>query len=120
MKKSAFILICVCVTACNKDKEIKDLLNGPTSVDRIQGCYEAMETDDLSYVPLLLKNSRIQLITTNIRFKGTSVYQADMYSLSKLLKVSPPHPVNRIVDSVNVRFFFNYWEKFQKTHPRKR
>ena len=120
MKKSAFILICVLFVACNKDKEIKGLLNGPTSVDRIQGCYEAMETDDLSYVPLLLKDSGIPLITTNIRFKGTSVYQADMYSLSRLLKVRPPHSVERKVDSVNVKFFLNYWERFQKTHPAKR
>jgi hypothetical protein len=113
-EKTALLIIVTLFIACNKDNEIRRLLNGPRSVDRIEGCYEAAETSDIRYLPLLLKNANIPLITSNIRFKGISVYQADMYSLSKLLGVSPPHPITRVVDTTNVDFFIKYWDK--KSH----
>ena len=107
------------MVSCNKDREIKKLLNSSKPYENIEGAYEAMKSDDLSYVNLLLKNSGKQEATTALKFKGVTVYEEDMYALQHLLNSKPPHPITDSVDSLNIKFFINKWKNIFKPQFRR-
>jgi len=105
-------LLLLVVTSCSdKDKEIKRLLNSKNVYEIIQGASEAAQSGDKKYTPLLLLNAGDQRATTILKFKGYSVYQEKMYALRTILHVKPPNPITSTVDSVNIVFFENYWQK---------
>jgi hypothetical protein len=72
-----------------------------------------MKSNDVSYVPLLLKNSGNPYGTSEFGFKGVTVYEEDMYALQRILRVKAPNPVSDSVDSVNIKFFIRYWLNYR-------
>jgi hypothetical protein len=108
--KLTLLILSFLAISCNKNKEIKRLLNSSRPYENIEGAYQAMKSDDLSYVPLILKISGRPGATTHLQFKGVTVYEESMYALQHLLHVKPPNPITNAVDSVNIKFYVNYWE----------
>ncbi|WP_426669555.1 hypothetical protein ACPPVU_25485 [Mucilaginibacter sp. McL0603] len=115
--KFVLFSLLVIVTSCQRDKEITRLLNSNKPGEIIQGTYEAGMSGDKKYVPLLLKDADNPAVSTALHFKGFSVYTEKMYALERILHVKPPHPYNGILvipDSVNIKFYNNYWRSINK------
>lgn len=107
-------LLLFIITSCNKDEEIKSLLNSKNVYEIIEGASEAGHSGDKKYIPLLLLNAGDQRATTKLKFKGYSIYQEKMYALKTILHVKPPDTITSIVDSINIKFFENYWQKLSR------
>lgn len=113
-----FSLLIIC-SSCNgkSEKEIKRLLNSDKLGEIIEGAFEAGESGDKEYVPLLLHNAGNPSVTSSLHFKGFSEYQEKMYALKKILDVDPPHPViggHSEPDSVNIKFYMQYWKNINE------
>jgi len=111
--KLTLLILFFLTGSCSKDKEIKRLLTSSKPYENVEGAYQAMQSDDLNYVPLILKNSGRPGATTALQFKGVTVYEESMYALQHLLHVKPPNLITDSVDSVNVKFYINYWKHFK-------
>jgi len=106
------------IFSCNKDEEIKRLLNSNKPTEIIEGTCEAGESDNKDYVPLLLHDAGNPNASTALRWKGYTVYEEKMYALQKILNVKPPHlvtPSTSYPDSVNIKFYNNLWQKMAKS-----
>jgi len=97
MKKAIFIislaLVFCYLGSCHRKNEIFSLLNSHEKEDLIKGSYEAGESGNEEFVPLLLKNANDIRVSTNLKFKGYNVYQEKMMALSKIYKRKPPVPI---------------------------
>jgi|GEM_PF-2436202 hypothetical protein len=119
MKKTNFILLSsfLMLVSCNRDKEIRRLLNSNIPNEIIEGAYKAGETADEQYVPLLLKNAADGREGTSLQFALLTVYSEKMFALERILHVSPPHPFWKIKtppDSVNIKFYSALWQKMNR------
>lgn len=115
--KSPFLLLMfLFLVSCNKDKEIKRLLNSKHPREVVEGAWQAGETGDIKYVPLLLQDCGKPSVSTALHFIGFSIYVEKMGALRKILKVDPPHRVEQFshVDSVNIKFYIQYWKDIRK------
>ncbi len=103
--------------SCSRDKRIRGLLSSKSATDIEEGALEAGETGDEQYVSLLLHDAGNPSASTSLRFKGFTIYTEKMYALRDILHVSPPHHFGGILetpDSVNIKFYTQYWEKLNK------
>lgn len=112
-RKLYFSILIVLLIACNRDKQIIQLLNSVKSRDIIIGAYKAGETGDKKFVPLLLRNANDPRSTTYIKFKGFTVCQEKMVALRKIFKTEPPVVITRNPDST-VKKFYNDLSKRDK------
>lgn len=115
--RTFIFLLAIITTSCNKDAAIKRQLNSKNIDDIIMGAYEAGESGDKAYVPLLLHNAANPAFGSDVRFKDYSVYREKMSALQKILHVKPPHNYQGIEiapDSTNVKFYTQYWENLNK------
>ena len=97
--------------SCNSNKEITRLLNSEEKEDIILGSYKAGESGDKQFVPLLLKNAADPRRSTNLRFKGISIYQSKMGALKKIFKLEPTIKISREPDSLVIKFYTELSEK---------
>jgi hypothetical protein len=100
-----FSLILFIASSCNSDEKIEKLLRSNDKEDMIEGAYRAGETGNKKFVPLLLRNAYDPRGTTNLKFKGISVYQSKMGALKKILKQEPPVTITRKPDSLVIKFY---------------
>lgn len=109
LKPKNYIIILTLVfflmLSCNKDKKIEKLLNSEDKQDLIEGTFEAGETGNEKFIPLLLKNANDPRVSTDIHFKGISVYQSKMIALKKILKQQPTVDITRKPDSTVIKFY---------------
>ena len=91
--------------SCNSHNKIIRLLNSKAKEDIILGAYEAGESGDRRFIPLLLKNANDVRRSTNLRFKGISVYQSKMGALKKIFKQDPPVKLTHKPDSTVINFY---------------
>lgn len=92
---------------CNSDDEIFRLLNISNKNDLILGAYKASKSKNRKFVTLLLKNADDRRMSTNIRFKGFTVYQEKMFALEQIFQKSPPAPISWSTDSVVIKFYLD-------------
>ena len=111
--KLFWVLSFISITSCNKDERIIKLLNSKDKEALILGAYEAGETKKKKFVPLLLKNANDPRSTTNIRFKGFTVYQEKMIALKKIFKTEPPVKITDIPDSIVIIFYTELYQGSQ-------
>src|SRR5258708_22557922 len=90
-----FIVMTLFVACKSSDNDIKTLLQSKNVEDRIEGAYRAGELRKTEFIPYLLQNSDDPGRSTNLRFKGFSVYQEKMIALKKILKIEPPVKITR-------------------------
>lgn len=98
-------LLFLLAASCNKEQKIERLLNSEDKQDLIEGAFEAGETGNKKFIPLLLKNANDPRITHNLRFKGMSVYQSKMNALKKILKQQPTVAITYKPDSTVIKFY---------------
>jgi hypothetical protein len=120
-KRFSFILFLLVflIVSCDRDKEIRQLLNSKNPNDIIEGANKAGQTHEKKYVPLLLNNAADPRVATDLHFKGFSVYTEKMYALQDILHVKPPHHFGHILeepDSVNIKFYNDLWQSMNKTN----
>ena len=114
MKKIFIIFILVSLFSCRSNKKTLDLLNSTDKEDKIRGAYRAGKSPQFVFVPLLLKDAYDPHVSTNIRFKGLSVYKAKMMALSEIFKQDPPVEITKNPDSVVIKFFIELAKKEYK------
>src|SRR5688572_17052883 len=90
------IIFCL---SCDRKQHIRELLTSNDKEEIILGAYKAGETGDFSFITLLIKDASDPRMSTNIRFKGFSVYQSKMIALRKIFKKAPPIPITYRPDS---------------------
>lgn len=112
---SIFILVCILVlaTSCQNDHNIFILLSSQEKEDIIRGAYLAGESGDKKFSPMLLKNANDVRISTNLKFKGYSVYQEKMIALNKIYKQSPPVQITNKPDSAIIKFYIGLVERIK-------
>jgi hypothetical protein len=110
----AVCLLFLSFISCRGDEQIIHLLNSSDKEDVILGAYKAGESSDIKFVPLLLQNANDPRISTNIQFKGISVYQAKMGAVRKILKQDPPVALSYKPDSTIIIFYTQLWSKMPK------
>ena len=91
--------------SCSDNKEIFRLLKSTDKEDVIQGAFQAGESGDKHFIPLLLQNAADPRRSTDIFFKGITVYQSKMIALQKILKLSPPNEISYKIDSNVIKFY---------------
>jgi len=82
------------------------------------GTYEAGESGNKAYVPLLLKDAADPSCCTDMRFKGFSIYTEKMYALERIFKVKAPRAYGGILskpNSINIKFYNDLWQKMNKS-----
>jgi hypothetical protein len=72
------LILLLLATSCNSDEKIEKLLRSSEKEDIIEGTYKAGETENRKFVPLLLENANDPRRSTNLKFKGITVYQSKM------------------------------------------
>lgn len=97
----------------NRDNEIIRLLTSENKEDLIYGAYLAGETGDKKFVTFLLKDANDMRMSTNLRFKGFTVYQEKMIALQKIFKTEPPVKINRKPDSIVIEYYMNLYRQSQ-------
>jgi hypothetical protein len=106
--KNKFIIMAVLVfLSCNNEVEICKLLNSKDKDEIIRGAFEAGNTGNKKYIPLLLKNANDCRCSTNIHFKGISVYEAKMFAIKKISKKESPATIGRMPDSLVIRYYMS-------------
>jgi hypothetical protein len=90
---------------CNNNNEIIDLLSSNEKEDKIIGAYKAGKSGSMDFVPLLVKDFADPRVSTNINFKGFSVYQEKAIALEKIFKKSPPVAITTDPDSIVIKFY---------------
>jgi hypothetical protein len=117
-KKMLFIGLLIAVViiyfACNSDSRIIKLLNSSTDDNIINGAIKAGDKGNKKFIPLLLENAADGRMSTHLSFKGVSVYQAKMWALEKIFKVSPPTEITYKPDSVIIKFYIELYKKESK------
>ena len=101
-------MIILAFFSCNKDKDDKEickLLNSKDKDEIIKGAFEAANTGNKKYIPLLLKNANDNRRSINIKFKGYSVYQAKMLAIKKISKKEPPRIIDKLSDSLIINYY---------------
>ena len=73
----------------------------------IEGAYLAGETGDKKFVPYLLKDANNPRMSTDLHYKGISVYESKMGALRKIYGKEPPVPITSDVDSTVIKFYTN-------------
>lgn len=115
MKKVIVKLFCILsfisVASCNSDKKILKLLNSDDKEDIILGAYKAGESGDKQFILLLLKNADDVRRSTNLQFKGISVYQSKMGALKKIFKQESPVKITHRPDSTVIKFYTELSQK---------
>ena len=91
--------------SCNKDKEICKLLKSNDKDQIIKGTFEAANSGNNKYIPLLLKNANDARCSTNLKFKGYSVYQAKMLAIKRISKKKPSRIIGKIPDSLVIKYY---------------
>lgn len=104
------LIFTICMS-CNTDEKIIELLNSADKEEIISGAYKAGEEGDKKFVPYLLKDAYDERRSTNIRFKGITVYQAKMIALKKIFQQEPPEKITYRADSVIVKFYTALFKK---------
>jgi hypothetical protein len=97
--------------SCNTDENIIKLLNSEDKEDIISGAYKAGKSGDKKFVSLLLQNSDDPRRSTNLQFKGITVYQAKMTALKKIFKQEPPVKITYQTDSSIIKFYTELLQK---------
>jgi hypothetical protein len=112
MKYSTLVLILV-IIACN-DKpnynKINSLILSNEESKLIEACNDLKTIEDTVFVSALLQNPYDTRISHDIRYKGTSVYEAKMRALRRISGLTPPNIINYKLDSSNVDFYVK-WAK---------
>ncbi|MHA4895350.1 hypothetical protein ACXZ1K_11395 [Pedobacter sp. PWIIR3] len=106
-----YVIFILLLMSCHKsldDRKIETLVKSKNIEDLIIGVFEAGERGDKRFISLLLLNADNPSASLNIRFTGFTVYQQKMSALKKILKVSPPVPIQRSPDSLVIKFHKNY------------
>jgi hypothetical protein len=103
-------LLALSVISCNNDREIISLLKSENPNDVILGAYKAGETGEKKFAPLLLNNCSDRSSSTNIHFKGFTVYQEKMIALQKIFKKTPPVKVTSEPDSTIINFYLGIFK----------
>src|SRR4051812_45962760 len=104
MKKILFFTLLLLIS-CSEEQRISSLLNSPDADDVIDGANKAALTQDEKYVPLLLKNAEDYNISTTLFHKGTSVYEAKMEALQRILHKEPPIEIGKFPDTTVINFY---------------
>jgi len=112
-KKLAFIIF-ICAISCESNRNIIKLLNSKDKDELIEGAYLAGESGNKKYSSLLLKNADDVRTSTNLKFKGYTVYQEKMIALSKIYNKKPPIEINERVDSSIIIFYIQLSQSSQK------
>ena len=94
-------------TSCTTNKKIEDLLKSSDKDDIISGAHKAGKKRNKVFVPLLLQNANDPRRSTNLKFKGISVYQAKMIALGKIFGQKPMKEVTMDPDSSVIKFYLN-------------
>jgi hypothetical protein len=116
MNKYLFLFsIALTVFSCHKNENIQQLLNSDKPWEVIRGAYAAGETGDKKYIPFLLHDAGNWGRSTELEFKGYSVYQEKMIALKKILHQIPPDTITRRPDSTNIKFYNDLWQKMNKS-----
>lgn len=97
--------------SCSHDREIIRLLESNNSNNVILGAFKAGETGDEKFVPLLLNNCSDIRGSTNIHFKGFTVYQEKMIALRKIYKKDPPNKITYRPDSAIIKYYLELSKK---------
>jgi hypothetical protein len=92
-------------SSCKSDATIFELLNSKDKEDIILGSFNAGNSGSIKFVPLLLKDSYDPRRSTNLQFKGVTVYQAKMTALRKIFKQDPPIEITHKPDSLVIKFY---------------
>jgi len=109
------LIVTVLLVACkSSDNDIKILLQSKNVEDRIEGAYKAGESGKEKFIPYLLMNADDPGRSTQLQFKGFSVYQEKVIALKKILKVEPPVKITRDPDSTVIRFYIKAASKYVK------
>ena len=88
----------------NKSK-IHYLLLSLDKNDLILGAYKAGESGEKEFVPLLLKKGDDSRMSTNLKFKGITVYQSKMIALRKIFMKAQPVDVIYKTDSNVINYY---------------
>ncbi|MDN3584375.1 hypothetical protein [Mucilaginibacter flavus] len=114
MKKIVKLLIVSTLfTSCvNSDEGIKTLLQSKTLDDQIEGACKAGESGKMDFIPYLLMNADDPRVSTDLRYKGFSVYQEKMIAIKTILKIGPPKTITREPDSTIIQFYVNAASKY--------
>ncbi len=113
MKQISKLLIIALFIACkSSDNDIKILLQSENIDDRIEGAYKAGQSGKVEFIPYLLNNADDPSRSTQLQFKGLSVYQEKMIALRKILKVESPVRITRVPDSLVIRFYTKAASKY--------
>lgn len=99
--------IALIMDSCENRDRIIDLLRSQEKDDVIKGAYLAGESGNKEFVPLLLNNAWDFRRSTNLRFKGYSVYEEKMIALKKLFGKAPSVKITFEPDSTVIDFYIN-------------
>jgi len=105
------VITIVCNNSCQNKKRIYNLLQSDNKDDIIRGAYLAGESEDSTYVPLLLKNAWDARMSTSLSFKGFTVYQEKMFALKRICKREPPVPITYLPDSAVILFYSKLFQE---------
>ena len=105
--KNMVILAILFLLSCNHTDDIVTLLNSEETNDVILGAFKAGKSGNIKYIPLLIENADDRRMSTDIKFKGVTVYQSKMIALKKIYKKEPPAKITYKVDSSVIIFFKN-------------
>ena len=100
-----FIVTVTCNCSCNDKDRICNLLKSSDKNDVIKGAYLAGESGDSAFVPLLLKDSWDARMSTDVKFKGFTVYEEKMLALKKIYKKEPLLDITYLPDSAIIVFY---------------
>ena len=107
------LIVIILFAACRAtDDDIKTLLQSKNVEDRIEGAYKAGESGKAEFIPYLLQNADDPGRSTQLQFKGFSVYQEKVIALKKILKIEPPVKITRDPDSTVIRFYTEAASKY--------
>ena len=100
MRNRLVILVFIfSLLSCRSDNEITRLLKSSNHEDVIEGAFEAGESGNNKFVPLLLNDAYDPSASVTLNFKGFTVYQEKMGALEKIFKRSPPNRISGEPDS---------------------
>lgn len=86
------------------------MIESEDHTERIRGAYKAGHSKDKKFVPYLLNDAYDFATSTNIKYKGISVYQAKMEALSDIYEVQPPIKITYKPDSLVIKFYTRLYE----------
>ena len=84
------------------------MLKSQNSNELILGTWKAGESGKPKFIPLLMSNCNDVRSSSNIHFKGFTVYQEKMYAMRKISKKEPPVKITEVPDSAVIKFYMKY------------